>query len=455
MSTIVPADVSSQDIQEVEEDGPTKEPSPPPGSAKEGDDNTEKPSSPTKEPSPPPGSAKEGDDNTEKPSSPATGSSDKGKATDQPAAPQETWEDIFNQRLALHRSRLHRLKRTADKIKEYDGMDFENVVVAVATIWEALRNLGTYAFVGEEQLNPAYSRALKDGIYDSLGVVGGVNGRFIMPLFFQPSQADQEKYYQKEHAKFQLEKLAKLEDKKDGKKDQGPLGHILLAVARRGSPETNQVDIEIRDSLPGLENRNHIEERAQRLAAKWLDIEEVTPNFADVTVISQPYHVNPCGLYTIFNAWAVMLGIPLLGERQRSNHRVKTSREFHERGLEIVNLALAGCMDSRTIQAFLNVYGYSAEQDVQDLPEHRVDAVRMDSDRLKRRLERQKYKDEGFPSLTPSPSSSQGPAHSSSSPELKQALHDSKVLQALADIPGLTQEEAEILVQNLESENEG
>ena len=427
MSTIVPADVSSQDTQAVEEQEGT-----------------------TKEPSPPPGSAKKGGDNAEKPSSPAAGSSDKGKDTNQPAAPLETWENIFSQHLALHRSRLDGLNHKPDhkpyEIQGYDGMDHEAVLLAVATIWDALRNLGTYAFVGQEYLNPAFSEVLKDPDFESLGVVGGVNGRFIMPLFFEPSQTKQDKYFKMNHAKIQMQKTAKLEDKKEEESAPGPLGHILLAVARRGSPETNQVDIEIRDSLPGCEDPDHIKERAQTLAATWLGMEEVTPNFAYVRVIRQPNRINPCGIFTILNAWAVMLGIPLLGELKRSKHRDKNDKEFLERALEIVNLALAGCMDSRTIQAFLNVYGYSAEQDVQDFPEHSVNAVRMDPARLKRRLQRQKVKD--ATQFSPSPSSSQGSAHSSSSDELKQALFQSDVNQTLLTVPGISQEQAENLVRN-------
>ena len=426
LSTNVPTDVSSQDTQEVEEDGTSEKTSTPPGSAKKGVDKAEKPSSP------------------------ATGSSNRGNDTNQPAAPLETWEDIFNQNLAFCRSRADRLKHTPYKIHGYDGMPFEDVLLAVATIWDALRNLGTYAFVGEEHLDPAYSEALKDGTFESLGVVGGANGRFIMPLFFEPSRKKQEKYFRKNRAKVQIQKLAKLEDKKEGKSDSGPLGHILLAVARRGSPETNQVDIEIRDSLPGCENRKHIEERAQSLAAQWLGMREVTPDFAYVTVIKQPNRVNPCGLFTILNAWAVMLGIPLLGELKRSNHGVDNDTEFFERALEIVNLALAGCMDSRTIQAFLNVYGYSAEQHVHDFPEHSVDAVRMDPERLKRKLRRQKHKDMDIPLFTPSPSSSQGSARSLSSAEVKQALEESEINHTLAKMPGLSREEAKTLVQNMQ-----
>ena len=224
-----PASVSPQDTQEVEEEGTTKEPSPPPRSAK-----------------------KRGD-NTEKRSSSSTNSSDRGKDTNQPAEPLETWEDILNQKFAHYSSRLDRLNYKPHKIPGYDGMDLEDVLLAVATIWDALRNLGTYAFVGEEHLNPGYREAIKDGSFVPLGVgvVGGVNGRFIMPLGFLPNQKKQEQQFKKNQAKIQKQKTAKAKDKKEGKNVPGPLGHILLAVATRGSPETNQVDIEIRDSLPG------------------------------------------------------------------------------------------------------------------------------------------------------------------------------------------------------------
>ena len=424
LSTIVPADVSSQDTQEVEEDGTTKGPSPPPRNAKEGGDNTEKPSSP------------------------ATSGSDRGKDTNQPAAPLETWENIFNQRLALHRSRLDGLNDKPYKIEGYDGMDHEDVVLAVATIWDALRDLGSYAFAGEERLNPAYSKVIQEGILREYGVVGGVHGRFIMPLGFEPNQKKQNKQFKKNQAEILKQKLAKANDEKGGKIVPAPLGHILLAVARRGSLETNQVDIEIRDSLPGFEPKDHIQERAQELAATWLGLEAVTPNFTYVTVIKQPRPINACGIFTILNAWSVMLGIPLLGELQRPNHRDHNDREFLDRALEIVNLALAGFMDSRTIQAFLNVYGYSAEQDVHVLPEHIVDAVRMDSGRLERSLQRQKAKDVGFPSPTFSSSSSQGCAHSSKPAELEQAVRESKITKAMEDVRGLSREQAETLVDN-------
>ena len=148
-----------------------------------------------------------------------------------------------------------------------------------------------------------------------------------------------------------------------------------------------------------------------------------------------------------------MLGIPLLEELKRSNHRDDNDTEFLERALDIVNLALAGCMDSRTIQAFLNVYGYSAKQDVHDLPEHTVNAVRKGPRRLERSLEHQKEKDENIPSLTPSPSSSQGSTHSLSSAAVQKALFDSEVDRTLAQVPGLSREQAENLVQNLQSES--
>ena len=427
MFKIVPADVSSQDTQEVEEEDTTKKPSPPQLSSKKGGDNTKKPSSPS------------------------TSSSDRGKDTNQSAGPLETWEDILNQNLARYSSRLDGLNYRPHKIQIYDGMDLEDVLLAVATIWDALRHFDTYAFAGEEHLNPAYSKVVKDGTWPSFGVVGGGNGRFIMPLGFGPEQRKQEKQFKKNQANIQKQKIAKTKDEKEGKSVAEPLGHILLAVARRGSPDTNQVDIEIRDSLPGCERSDHIKERAQRLAATWLGMKEVTPTFAAVKVVRQPSRISTCGLFTILNAWAVMLGIPLLEERKRSNDRVHNDREFLERALEIVNLALAGCMDSRTIQAFLNVYGYSATQDVHDLPEHTVDAVRMDRGRLRRSLQHQKQKDNNDSSPIPSPSSSPGSAQEFSDADLQKAIFESEVDQTLIDLPELSRAEAENLVRNIPS----
>ncbi len=69
-------------------------------------------------------------------------------------------------------------------------------------------------------------------------------------------------------------------------------------------------------------------------------------------------------------------------------------------GLEIINLALSGHMDSRTIQAFLNVFGYTTVQNPEnenDNVKHRVTTVRMNQGRLEIALNNQRCIDENLP----------------------------------------------------------
>ncbi len=70
---------------------------------------------------------------------------------------------------------------------------------------------------------------------------------------------------------------------------------------------------------------------------------------------------HSCGLYTILNAWALILGIPIQHQDLWTPGRNAHER-FVKAGLEIVNLAMTGFISSRTIQAFMNVRGYSEEQ---------------------------------------------------------------------------------------------
>ena len=68
---------------------------------------------------------------------------------------------------------------------------------------------------------------------------------------------------------------------------------------------------------------------------------------------------------------------------------------FQEEGLDIVNLALQGFMDSSTIQAFFNKHGYSAAQTFGDpasavVP---VKAIGMNLQKLNRTLTRRKHDD--------------------------------------------------------------
>lgn len=86
-----------------------------------------------------------------------------------------------------------------------------------------------------------------------------------------------------------------------------------------------------------------------------------------------------------------MLDIPLLKDRQS---RKKTDgKEFLQAALEIVNLALFGFINSETIQALLNIYGYPEPQDVNSRTNLTIHAVRMDTRRLRKYLRQQKSRD--------------------------------------------------------------
>jgi len=119
----------------------------------------------------------------------------------------------------------------------------------------------------------------------------------------------------------------------------------------------------------------------------------------------QKANSNTCGFYTILNAEAVMLGIPVHPQSRRRGQ--STHGEFMAQGLEIINLALSGHMDSRTIQAFLNVFGYTTVQDPEnenDNVKHRVTTVRMNQGPLEIALNNQRCIDENLPSPSATPS---------------------------------------------------
>ncbi|SMY26104.1 unnamed protein product [Zymoseptoria tritici ST99CH_1A5] len=59
-----------------------------------------------------------------------------------------------------------------------------------------------------------------------------------------------------------------------------------------------------------------------------------------------------CGIHTVVNAWAIALGLTITrtGEQPLENAR------FLRRGIELINLAIQGHLDSRTIEAFLRCF---------------------------------------------------------------------------------------------------
>ncbi|KAK4692087.1 hypothetical protein P7C71_g5050, partial [Lecanoromycetidae sp. Uapishka_2] len=186
------------------------------------------------------------------------------------------------------------------------------------------------------------------------------------------------------------------------------LGHFVLAVAQRRSQDSNDIDVKTYDTRPGTVRESSIRESAQKIATTfgWITgcdesnkprplLDEssnpVVPEFEDISVPCQPRGSNACGLYVILFAWAHILGIPLHRDRKRRTNSSSSAQALQD-GLDIVNLALAGHMNARTIQAYLNFYGYSTAQDPNSHDHHVVHNVvahKMNEAKFKSILENQ------------------------------------------------------------------
>ena len=256
-----------------------------------------------------------------------------------------------------------------------------DVVLGIAPIWEGLKRLGRpdidFTFAGLDTFCPRDEE-------QHLGAVGRWS-RFIMPLFFSQVRTE-ELANQGKHAE-----------------PIKSLGHLLLCVAELVNDQPMTVRLEIFESRPHTISNEAIILRAQELvkSSGWLG-ENRSETPVEYTVVAKrvPHQVgqNTCGLHVILNAWAVMLGIPIHPStwrrgRTERNQFDAVDAAFLSQGLELVNLALAGFMDSATIQAFFNVHGYSAEQRHGDparavIP---VNAVGMNQDKLLRTLQKRHW----------------------------------------------------------------
>lgn len=274
-----------------------------------------------------------------------------------------TWQQILDDGLVRHRR--HKQKRDAQKkekyfseIKSSTNMGVDDVLVGIAPVWEALRLKGIeYAYAGVDVFDPVTAGGAS---LDLVGAVGGPN-KFIMPMLL--------------HCQSQP--------------GTGSIGHLVLGVAEMIDAQEKKVRIDFYDSHPDIVERNVMRNKAREIveSSGWLDSGpplKKQPTYVNSRYLTSPRQVgvNTCGLSVILNAWAVMLDIPFHPHHLRRAPR--NDDIFLKRGLEIVNLAVAGCMDSRTIQAFLNVHGYSKEQDPSTpdelVPE--VAAIRMDLQRF-------------------------------------------------------------------------
>ena len=310
-------------------------------------------------------------------------------------APSRTWQGSLNRGITKWRDKKTNHPRTTQGglknptvIRGYSNMADYEVVLGIAPIWEGLKRLGRadfdFTYAGTDVFAPG-------GDQDKVGAVGGWS-RFIMPLFFSNYESGE------------------LENQGKGKGTINSVGHLLLCVAELVDVAelidgpTMTVHLEIFDSSPGSVHIDVITDKAERIIkdSRWLGKKgsrsEILYTYTARPVPHQ-VGINTCGLHTILNAWAYMLNIPIHGDTLRRGRDEEafnnTDHRFLQQGLQILNLALAGFMDSTTIQAFFNTYGYSAQQRINDPARAVVDvnAIGMNMEKLRRTIQRYQVED--------------------------------------------------------------
>lgn len=278
----------------------------------------------------------------------------KGKAGRKPKQPptSDSWEARLNTGLERARSLQIQTTESMDNslTKPTDLAD-EEVTLPIAAVWEGLRSFGISCAYGTTDCF-RFNRS-PDKLNRDMTVVLQPSP-LIMPLLFTDEYpTGQRRTKGLEH-----------------------IGHLMLAVAERVPETTDGVKLIFIDSLPHRYGREAQLAAAQNLVrySGWMGVDSqghpvpTNPTFTEEWRPSPRQECgNTCGFYLIMNAWAYMLAIPISGSPFRRNRTgQRSAKNFLATGLEIINLAMAGCMDSRTIQSYLNHYGYSVEQDLDD-----------------------------------------------------------------------------------------
>ncbi|KAI9777357.1 MAG: hypothetical protein M1835_005255 [Candelina submexicana] len=139
-------------------------------------------------------------------------------------------------------------------------------------------------------------------------------------------------------------------------------GHNVVAFAERIYDPESPVNVQLTffDSAEGHVRRDLIVQRGEIIIrnSHWLGRPATYPPepvFGEPNFVCYPRQRNgtACGLHVIFNAWVLALG------DLKNNKAFYPSEPFYRQGVEVVNLAMAGCTDSTTIRAWLLTSRYA------------------------------------------------------------------------------------------------
>ncbi len=350
--------------------------------------------------------------------SPGSGGDPSASGGDSPASP-ASWEAILDAGIERHTE--HFVQQSAEfqsnctHIESPNNMMDEAVVLAIASFWDGLRRTGT--IFGFGTADTFRCNRSEDTVVQGLTAVSGPHP-LIIPLLM--NEADIHTPPPPKSAKGGTRGKKTAVPKGKGRETDktslhhGGIGHFVLAIAERRNNDI--VEITVKDSRSGSIRRGELFNAARGFVTHsgWMGIgPQGNPMPANPIFTSEHYpkvpiqrYGNTCGLYAILNAWAYMLNIPI--REARVFDATHNHHKFHATALRLINLALAGFMDSSSIQAFFNVWNYAVQQDVNDLSVHvvRADAQRMDPRILQDRIMELRDLDQAL-ALEPPPTEAQ------------------------------------------------
>ncbi|KAL8726135.1 MAG: hypothetical protein Q9166_006892 [cf. Caloplaca sp. 2 TL-2023] len=298
------------------------------------------------------------------------------------------WWQIWNEGMKRHRAAVPARdpdpkmdEKQSHFLKSYAMLPGDSVLFAIASVWRTMKEAKHQCFSLNSFSMYQLARWKKRG--DQTKIAPAILGPndLLIPMTFDTHYQSPPNSGNKDA----LEKGASTEgpppkqDKPEGDGQYvGKGGHTILVVARRTTEDS--LSIRIMDSCPRVVDRFRIINSVRRTIQfiGWLGgmddhgLAVELPNVPNIEVdeldVVFQRSADSCGVHAILNAWIHMIGLPALNQMDRipiirtSDGKAEEAR-FMNSAVEIINLAMAGYMDLRTIQAFFNHFGFCQLQD--------------------------------------------------------------------------------------------
>ncbi|MCJ1413312.1 hypothetical protein MMC19_007417 [Ptychographa xylographoides] len=254
-------------------------------------------------------------------------------------------------------------------------MSADDIVLSIGVVWRTLwENELRFGFA----LAPVFPLARAgDLISSGMRAVGHGTKALLMPLTgygrdfrktFDELDAEKTNKAQRDNV---IGKIPKMKDLSANRS-----GHHVVVIAERDPKDQDHVHLTIYDSCPSCTTAGKVEEAAQQVVrvCGWMGLDDYgNPTLVDPRFTTEQRQVPvqmdsfSCGLHVVLNTWSYILGIRIVADESRRRETAH-GRGFAADGRDILNLACKGAMDTTTIQAYFNYYGYSATDDTDVFP---------------------------------------------------------------------------------------